>query len=93
MDLTANSSFQAVNHPHPDKRHVMCVIRHCLIGEKAKRGTARSLGHYHGLLQTYLTAKRLTICPHKPHQLSGLRDLEDALAGHKKEGRRFKRAG
>jgi hypothetical protein len=52
-----------MNHPHPDKRHVMCVIRHYLVGEKARRGTARGLGHYHDLLQTYLTAKRLITHP------------------------------
>jgi hypothetical protein len=49
-----------VNHPHPDKRNVVCAIRHYLLGEKARRGSARGLGHYHDLLQTYLTAKRLT---------------------------------
>jgi len=55
------SKEAGMNHPHPDKRHVMRVIRHYLVGEKARRGTARVLGHYHDLLRTYLTAKRLTI--------------------------------
>ena len=39
------------------------VIRHYVVGEKAKRGTARGLCHYHDLLQAYLTANSLTICP------------------------------
>ena len=47
-----------MNHPHPDKLHVVRSMRRYLVGEKAKRGTARNLGHYHELLQTYLAAKR-----------------------------------
>ena len=49
---------EAMNHPHLDKLHVMRAMRRYLVAEKAKRGTARNLGHYHELLQTYLTAKR-----------------------------------
>jgi len=49
---------ESMDHPHPDKRHVMNAIRRYLVSEKRKRGTARGLIHYHDLLQTYLTAKR-----------------------------------
>ena len=47
-----------MNHPHPDKRHVMTVYRGHLLGSKRKYGTARGLIHYNGYLQAYLTAKR-----------------------------------
>lgn len=47
-----------MEHPHPDKLHVVRAVRCYLLGVKRKVGTARGLGHYHGLLQTYLTAKR-----------------------------------
>ena len=46
-------------HPHPDKLHVLRSIRKHLLGMKRKYGTARGLGHYGALVQTYLTAKRL----------------------------------
>jgi hypothetical protein len=36
----------------------MTACRRYLLGVKKKVGTARGLGHYHGLLHTYLTAKR-----------------------------------
>lgn len=45
-------------HPNPDKQYVMKMCRYYLLGIKRKFGTARGLGHYHGLLQTYLIAKR-----------------------------------
>jgi hypothetical protein len=45
-------------HPHPDPRHVMTCYRTYLLGVKKKFGTCRGLGHYHGLLQTDLAAKR-----------------------------------
>lgn len=47
-----------MDHPHPDKRHVMKAARAYLVACQRKYGTARVLGHYHGLLQTYLAAKR-----------------------------------
>lgn len=47
-----------MNHPHPDKLHVVRSVRRYLLGVKRKAGSCRGLGHYHGLLQTYLTAKR-----------------------------------
>ncbi len=50
-----------MQHPHPDKRHVMFYTRHYILGAKKKFGTARSLVHYRDLIQTYLTAKRQVI--------------------------------
>lgn len=44
-------------HPHPDKRHVMRTYRHYILGVKRKLGTARGLGHYRELVDTYRTAK------------------------------------
>jgi len=48
-----------MNHPHPDKAHVVRSVRRYLVGVKRKVGTARGLGHYHALVQTYVTAKRV----------------------------------
>ena len=50
-----------MNHPHPDKRHVMVCMRHYILGVKKKFGQARGLGHYQAIIQTYLTAKRKVV--------------------------------
>jgi hypothetical protein len=47
-----------MEHPHPDKLHVLKAMRRHILGAKKSFGTARSLVHYHELLETYLTAKR-----------------------------------
>jgi hypothetical protein len=47
-----------MSHPHPNKRHVVKAMRRYLLGVKRTNGTARNLGHYQALIQTYLTAKR-----------------------------------
>jgi hypothetical protein len=47
-----------MNHPHPDKRHVMVAYRQFILGTKRKFGTARSFVHYKDIIQSYLTAKR-----------------------------------
>lgn len=47
-----------MEHPHPDKRHVVHMMRVYLLGVKRTNGSARALGKYAGLVQTYLTAKR-----------------------------------
>ena len=47
-----------MNHPHPDKQHVVRQVRRYLLAAKKTFGTARGLVHYRDLLQTYLTAKR-----------------------------------
>lgn len=51
-----------MNHPHPDKRHVMRTYRAFLLGFKKSNGSARSLVHYHEMIQTYLQAKREYLC-------------------------------
>ena len=45
-------------HPHPDKAHVVACMRRYILSTKRKFLNARGLGHYHALLQTYLTVKR-----------------------------------
>lgn len=47
-----------MDHPHPDKQHVVSTYRRYILSVKRKFGTARGLGHYHQLIATYLTAKR-----------------------------------
>lgn len=47
-----------MEHPHPDKRHIMRTYRRYLLAAKSAFGSARGLVHYHGLVQSYLTAKR-----------------------------------
>jgi len=47
-----------MEHPHPNKRHVMTTYRTYLLGVKRKIGTARGLYFYRQLVDTYLTAKR-----------------------------------
>jgi hypothetical protein len=50
-----------MDHPHPDKRHVMVCYRQHILAAKRKFGTARSLVHYSDFIQSYLTAKRLVL--------------------------------
>lgn len=47
-----------MEHPHPDKQHVVRQIRRYLLGAKRSLGSARGLIHYRDLVATYLTAKR-----------------------------------
>jgi hypothetical protein len=52
-----------MNHPHPDKQHVVdCCRRYILAcGRKftgRKFGSARALVNYPGLLSVYVTAKK-----------------------------------
>lgn len=47
-----------MDHPHPNKPHVVQSVRRYLLGVKRVNGTARNLGKYAMLVQTYLTAKR-----------------------------------
>ena len=47
-----------MNHPHPDKRHVMIAMRQYVLGCKEKFGTARSQVHHRELIATYCAAKR-----------------------------------
>lgn len=47
-----------MEHPHPDKQHVVRSVRRYLLGNKKKFGTARSLVHYRDLIATYQTAKK-----------------------------------
>jgi hypothetical protein len=47
-----------MNHPHPDKRHVMTIYRHYILELKRKNGSARSLVHYRQFIAIYLQAKR-----------------------------------
>lgn len=46
-----------MTHPHPDKAHVVRCMRRYILSVKRKFGSARGLGHYHGIIQTYLAAK------------------------------------
>jgi len=53
-----------LDHPHPDKRHVMRQMRRYLLAEKKRMGSkrgARSLIHYNDLVATYREAKRLVL--------------------------------
>jgi hypothetical protein len=50
-----------MEHPHPNKRHVMIAMRQFILGFKRRNKSARSLVHYKDLIQTYLTAKRAVI--------------------------------
>lgn len=49
----------AVDHPHPDPRHVARMYRKHLLGCKRKYGSARGLIHYTQYIQTYLHCKRV----------------------------------
>jgi hypothetical protein len=59
--LYHSQTSSIVNHPHPDKLHVIKCVRTYILGNKRKFGTARSLVHHRDLIQTYLTAKRQLI--------------------------------
>ena len=50
-------AFLFMEHPHPDKRHVMQTYRRYLLAAKRQFGTARGLGHYQHLVAIYRTAK------------------------------------
>lgn len=49
----------AVDHPHPDPRHVMRTYRKHILATKKKFGSARALMHYLQFVQTYLHCKRI----------------------------------
>ena len=56
-----------MNHPHPDKRHVMVTYRRYILGlrrlhmQDPRNPKPRSLVHYHDLIATYRECKRLVI--------------------------------
>jgi hypothetical protein len=56
-----------MNHPHPDKKHVMVSIRRSFLGMRRlhqaddRNPRPRSLIHYRDLLATYREAKRLVL--------------------------------
>lgn len=56
--MVSRVTMKRQDHPHPSNEHLIQAMRRYLLGVKHKIGSARGLGHYHGLLQTYLTAKR-----------------------------------
>ncbi len=47
-----------MEHPHPDKLHVLRCDREFILAFKRKNGNARSLVHYKDFIQTYLACKR-----------------------------------
>jgi hypothetical protein len=52
-----------MNHPHPDKQHVVNACRRYILACGSKftgrqYGSARALVNYAGLLSTYVTAKK-----------------------------------
>ena len=47
-----------MQHPHPDKQHVIRQVRRYLLSAKKRFGTARGLVHYNDLIATYLTVKK-----------------------------------
>lgn len=48
-----------MDHPHPDKNHLIRVYRRYILGIKKKIGTARGLFHYSSIIATYRKAKSL----------------------------------
>lgn len=50
-----------MEHPHPDKRHIMQAYRRYILMVKRKNGTARGLGHYRDIIDTYRTAKKAVL--------------------------------
>lgn len=50
-----------MEHPHPDKQHVVRQYRRYILAFKKSFGSARGLVHYRGLVQTYLNCKRAAL--------------------------------
>ena len=52
------SRKEIMQHPHPNKKHVMESYRKFLLQYKKFHGSARALIHYRDMIQIYLEAKR-----------------------------------